>query len=178
MAVVAGLLVLAACSPGESTPTPPESTGPSLVPSASALPSTPALGAPTALDAYRNMWKAYVEASRIPDPAYPDLARYTQGDALKVFVNGLTSMQRDGLVGQGDVKVNPAVKAAKPNTIPPTVDVEDCADTSGSRLVKKDGSAYQDTPGGRKKAAATVARLDDGSWKVITFAIADKAGTC
>lgn len=178
LGLTVGLLALAACGPNEPSPVPPATSSLSTSPSVSASPSVPVSGAPTALDAYRGMWKAYVEASRIPDPAYPDLAKYAQGEALKVFVNGLTSMQRDGLVGQGDVKVNPAVTAAKPNATPPTVDIQDCVDTSGSHLVKKDGSEYHDTPGGRKKAVATVARLGDGSWKVITFAISDKAGTC
>jgi len=129
------------------------------------------------LDAYRGMWKAYVEAIRIPDPAYPDLARYTQGDALKVFVNGLTSVQRDGLVGKGDVTLHPSVTGVNPNASPPTVEIKDCVDTSQSHLVKKDGSPYQDTPGGRRSATATVAHLADGTWKVASFALL-AVGTC
>jgi hypothetical protein len=123
------------------------------------------------------MWRAYVEAIRIPDPAYPDLARFAQGDALRVFVNGLTSVQRDGLVGKGDVKLNPSVTGANPNASPPTVEIKDCVDTSQSHLVKKNGSPYQDTPGGRRTATATVARLADGTWKVASFALL-AVGTC
>jgi hypothetical protein len=129
------------------------------------------------MDAYRGMWTAYVDASRIPDPQYAGLARYTQGDALKVFVNGLTSMQRDGLVGQGDVTVHPKVTTIRPNASPPTVDIEDCVDTSKTRLVKKDGSPYKDTPGGRQSATATASQLDDGTWKVTSFAL-QSVGTC
>jgi len=160
---------------------PTASPSPSPVqPSASGTASTPpnASGAPTALDAYRGMWKAYVEAIRIPDPAYPDLPRYAQGDALRVFVNGLTSVQRDGLVGQGDVKINPSVTAVNPNASPgPTTEITDCVDTSQSHLVKKDGSPYQDTPGGRRSAKATATRLSDGTWKVTSFALL-AVGTC
>ncbi len=170
------LLTAAACSPKEPAPAPSASSSPSAAPPATS-PAPSFSGAATAVDAYRGMWKAYVDASRIPDPSYPELAKYAQGDALKVFVNGLTSMQRDGLVGKGDVKLNPAVVAAKPNATPPTVDIQDCADTSETQLVKKDGSPYQDTPGGKRKAVATAARMDDGSWKIISFALL-AVGTC
>jgi hypothetical protein len=176
MALMIGLLALAACSPDKPSPAGSAAAKPSS-PAASASPSAAVSGAPTALDAYRGMWKAYVEAIRIPDPSYPDLARYAQGDALNVFVNGLTSVQRDGLVGKGDVTINPSVIAAKPNATPPTVEIQDCVDTSQSHLVKKDGSPHQDTPGGKRKAVATAARLDDGSWKVISFALL-AVGTC
>ena len=117
------------------------------------------------------MWNAYVAATRVPDPSSPDLARYAQGDALNVFVSGLTSMQKNGLIGQGDVALNPAVKGADPNSTPPTVSIEDCVDTTKSHLVKKDGSAYQDTPGGRRSAKATVAKLTNGTWRVTSFAL-------
>ena len=175
-AVGVACLAGAACGPGKPA-------SPAATPSATAFPSSPSAtpapgaGAATALDAYRSMWKAYAEAIRIPDPAYPDLARYAQGDALAVFVNGLTSVQKNGLVGQGDVTINPSVKGANPNASPPTVAIEDCVDTSKSHLVKKDGSAYQDTPGGHTKATATVSRLADGSWRVSSFALFT-AGTC
>jgi hypothetical protein len=133
-------------------------------------------GGATALDAYRAMWKAYVDASRIPDPQFPDLTRYAQGDALSVFVNGLTSMQRDGLMSRGDVVLHPKVTTVRPNASPPTVDIEDCADTSKTQLVKKDGSAYQDTPGGRQSTKVTVTQVD-GAWRVTSFALWG-VGTC
>ena len=123
------------------------------------------------------MWRAYVEASRIPDPDYPDLARYAQGNALDVFVNGLTSMVEQGLVGVGDVVLNPQPTGARPDATPPQVDIEDCVDTSGSRLVKQDGSPYQDTPGGRRAARATAVQLSDDTWRVSEFGLFD-VGTC
>jgi len=123
------------------------------------------------------MWKAYVDASRIPDPQFPDLARYAQGDALTVFVNGLTSMRRDGLISRGDVVLHPKVTALRPNASPPTAEIEDCADTSKTQLIKKDGSAYQDTPGGRQSAKATVTQISEGVWKVTSFALLG-VGTC
>ncbi len=170
-------VVLAACGPNRPEPAPSSAPATSATSSAPSSSPTAGAGAATALDAYRGMWKAYVEAIRIPDPAYPDLARYTQGDALKVFVNGLTSVQRDGLVGKGDVTLHPSVTGVNPNASPPTVEIKDCVDTSQSHLVKKDGSPYQDTPGGRRSATATVAHLADGTWKVASFALL-AVGTC
>ncbi|MGI5213359.1 hypothetical protein [Plantactinospora sp. CA-290183] len=129
------------------------------------------------MDAYRGMWKAYIEAVRIPDPRYPDLARYSQGHALDLWVTGLTSAEEKGLVGQGDVTSNPAVTSVNPNATPPTVQIRDCVETSKSRLVKQDGSPYQDTPGGKRLTTATVAQISEGAWKVTQVAI-HGVGTC
>lgn len=170
--------LLAACDKDKPAPSPSMSATPTASPSASASPSmNPSTGAGTALDAYRGMWNAYVDASRIADPAYPDLTRYAQGDALKVFVSGLTSMQRDGLISRGDVVLNPSVTGVNPNASPPTVEIKDCVDTSKTQLVKKDGSSYQDTPGGRQSAKATATRISEGVWKVTSFALFG-VGTC
>jgi hypothetical protein len=172
----AALLTLAGCS-ASSPPSAPGTSAPSAVQTSDTVPSTPAdAGAASALDAYRGMWRAYVEAIRIPDPSYPDLARYTQGDALQVLVTGLTSVRDDGLVGVGDVTINPRVVAERPGT-PTTVDIEDCVDTSQSHLVKRDGSPYQDNPGGRQSARATTTEVSPGRWMVTSFALFG-VGTC
>jgi hypothetical protein len=171
-------LLAAGCDgsePSSSTSAPP--TSPPASPTAVATPSNAADGAPTAMDAYRDMWRAYVQAIHIPDPAYPSLARYSQGDALNVWVKGVTSVQQQGLVGQGDVSLSPAVKTANPNAAPPTVEIKDCVDTSTSHLVKKDGSPYRDTPGGRRSATAIAACVGAGVWKVTQIAIYG-VGTC
>jgi hypothetical protein len=117
------------------------------------------------------MWKAYVDASRIPDPQFPDLRRYAQDDALTVFINGLTTMHRDGLISRGDVVLHPTITAIRPDASPPTVDIDDCADTSQTQLIKKDGSPYRDNPGGRQSAKATVTQVNDRVWRVTSFAL-------
>ena len=171
-------LLAAGCSNDGTSATPsPSISSNSASTSAPVPPSATADGAPTAMDAYRSMWRAYVEAIRIPDPNYPALARYSQGDALDVWIKGLTSVKDQGLVGQGDVTLKPAVKSANPNTTPPTVEIRDCVDSSKSRLVKRDGSPYQDTPGGKRSTTATVARVSEGVWKVTQVAIYG-VGTC
>lgn len=176
LTAVAVAMLLASC--GTDSPTPVSSLTPTTSTPAPATtsPST-AAGAGTALDAYRGMWRAYVEAIRIPDPHYPDLTRYAQGDALEVFVRGLTSVRRDGLVGKGDVTVRPKVTESRLAASPPTVNIDDCVDTSQSHLVKADGSAYKDTPGGRQSAKAIVSQVDATQWKVSSFALY-AVGTC
>jgi len=173
--VGATAVALSGCGPDRPSPTP--STTPATSATSAAPSPSPTAGSATPLDAYRGMWKAYIDAIRIPDPNYPDLARYTQDDALAVFVRGLTSVQRDGLVGQGDVTLHPKVTTIRPDASPPTADIEDCVDTSKSHLVKKDGSPYQDTPGGNRAATARVTRLADGTWKVTLFALR-AVGSC
>ena len=142
-----------------------------------ALPPIPAgVGAATALDAYRQMWRAYMQALRVPDPQYRVLARYTQGDALRVFVTGLTTVRNDGLVGVGDVTINPRVVAQRLGT-PSTVNIEDCVDTSQSHLIHRDSSPFPDNPGGRQSARATATEVSPGAWKVTSFALFG-VGTC
>ncbi len=175
--VLAAMALAAACGPAKPQP---HQTSPSAAPATPAAVSpSPAAGAgaATALDAYRQMWKAYLAAIKIPDPSYPDLAKYAQGDALKVFTDGLTRVQDQGLVGAGEVTINPSVVASMPNATPPTADIADCADTTNTRLAKKDGSAYQDTPGGKRKVTAKAAQQADGSWKVSALAVHD-VGSC
>jgi hypothetical protein len=133
--------------------------------------------ASTGLHGYGGLWQAYLEAIRIPDPNHPDLARYAQGRALDVLVNGLRSVQEQGLVSTGDITFSPRVVAELLALTPPQVKIEDCADTSQSHLVKQDGTPYQDTPGGRRFATATVVQLDDGTWKISEFAM-HAVGTC
>lgn len=122
------------------------------------------------------MWKAFVAASDIPDPAYPDLARYADGDALNVLVKGLKDMQSKGLVNQGDVVLQPQVTAVSLSVKPAQVQIADCVDDSGTHLVKKDGSPYQDTPSGRRSAQIKVTQTTAG-WKVTSFALFE-VGTC
>lgn len=178
VAGVATVMLLVAC--GSNGPGPAPSTEPATGATATQTPTPPdgdGGGAATGLDAYRGMWQAYQEAIAIPDPEYPELARYAQDSALEVLVNGLRSVQEQGLVGTGDVELNPRVTALILASTPPRTEIEDCMDTSGSRLVKQDGSPYEDNPGGRRLATATAVQLADGTWKISGFAVRD-VGTC
>jgi hypothetical protein len=181
LGMVAALMVasLAGCGDGQRTESAvaPTSATTTSTPVGVGRPSVPAVGAPSAMQAYRNLWKAYVAASRIPDPAYPALTHYADGDALEVFVNGLRMMRRNGLVGRGDVALHPRVTAVRYDARPPTVHIEDCADTGASRLVRRHGSSYEDTPGGRQAVNAVASRIQLGAWRITSFALFE-VGSC
>jgi hypothetical protein len=181
LGVAAAALAVTACGPGEPATTASATIGPSSPSSTPATPSastssSPADPAESAVSAYRSMWKAFVAASDIADPAYPDLARYADGDALKILVNGVKDLQSKGLVNQGDVVLSPKVTATSLSVKPAQVQIEDCVDTAGTHLVKKDGSAYNDSPGGRRSAQIKVNETPAG-WKVTSFALFE-VGTC
>jgi hypothetical protein len=124
-----------------------------------------------ALDAYRGMWDAYVEAISIPDPGHPDLGRFAADDALRVLVDGLESVERDGLAGRGDVVLSPEVTELSPAGAPTEAEIVDCVDTSGSELYRLDGQPFDDTPGGFRRAEAMVREVDGQAWKVVGFAL-------
>jgi len=131
----------------------------------------------SALAAYRSMWRAFVEASDVADPDAPALAMYADGDALTLLHNGVQDLKSKGLINTGDVQLlNPQVTAVSTSVKPVEVQISDCVDTSRTRLVKRDGSAYTDTPGGRRAAQITVDELP-GGWKVVGLAL-HEVGSC
>ncbi|MFB9443043.1 hypothetical protein Dvina_51475 [Dactylosporangium vinaceum] len=132
----------------------------------------------TALDTYRGMWRAYQTALAVPDPASSELAKYATGDALKNLTSGLQSVKDQGLKGEGQIVTSPRVVGAAPANQPTSVDLEDCLDDSGSKLLRASpGPAFSDKPGGRRLTKATVQRQPDGTWKVTSFG-AREVGTC
>jgi len=122
------------------------------------------------------MQHAFQAAEQIPDPNAADLRTYAAGDALMLLTNGLTSLKRDGLRGTGETRFDPKVTELAPPASPTQARVEDCMDTAGSHVVKIDGSAYTDTPGGMRLAVATLEQVD-GAWKVTGLGI-HEVGSC
>jgi hypothetical protein len=167
------VLALAACTPGRGS-----TGGPSTAPSLTA-PSLDARAAAEqkALDAYRGMWRAYVDATRTADPTNEDLRRYATGDALNALVKGLQSIQSQGLRGKGDVVLRPTITSMTEDASPPQAEISDCVDTSGTSLYKPSGEPYQDTPGGKRAMEATVKDVGGRNWKVSGFALRG-VGTC
>jgi hypothetical protein len=174
------LLVLAAvaCTNQSSGEPDGSSAPPSLsAPSPSTSQDLTATGR-DALDAYRGMWRAYQDALAIPDPAYPDLARYATGKALDTLTKGLQSVKDQGLKGTGTITAYPKITAAAPAAAPTDIEITDCLDTRNSHLVRaSSGPAYNDSPGGHRRTVATMKRQPDGGWKVDSFGV-QAVGTC
>ncbi|WP_412538646.1 hypothetical protein R8Z50_22675 [Longispora sp. K20-0274] len=168
------LPALAACGANDPAPKP--------APTATAPSTTPATADPVAAarqqveDAYRGMWAAYTAASRIPDPQHADLARYTSGKALEVLTKGVQSAKDKGLRERGDVVLQPSVGGLQDASVLTKATVNDCIDTSQTSFYKIDGSAYQDSPGGKRAMLATVEKVE-GIWKVVSFGLRE-VGTC
>ena len=172
------LVVLSSCR-SDPTPQPPATASPGVTvgvsPSAPASPVDPATAA---LAAYRAMWKAFISAADVADPGLPSLAQYADQRALQTLRDGVQDMKDKGLINTGDVKLlSPKVTALATSVKPIRVEISDCVDTSATRLVKRDGSAYNDTPGGRRAMQATVVQQSDGGWKVTEFGLRE-VGSC
>jgi hypothetical protein len=178
---IATLAVLVIAAAGCQATTTPQ---PTPTPDAAAATGTPSPAASPphtsaeqqALAAYRGMWHAYVEATHVADPAHPDLPRYATGDALDILVDGLEVMASNGLASRGDVVLDPRVTDLVPPDDPTTAAIDDCVDTSGTELYRTSGEPYQDSPGGPRRAQATVENDGDG-WKVTRFALYE-VGSC
>lgn len=179
--LLAVLGALGACSGDSSSE--PGATGSPTSPAATAPSSpTPVLdpveaAEDAALEAYRGMWDAYVEAISIPDPELPALARFAADDALTVLVDGLEQVERDGLAGRGDVVLDPQVDELSPPDAPTSAEVTDCVDTSDTEVYRRDGEPYHDTPGGLRRAEAAVQEVGSSTWKVVGFALYE-VGSC
>jgi hypothetical protein len=123
------------------------------------------------------MWQAYDTALSIPDPKHPDLARYADGEALDLLTTGIQETKDEGLIGAGEAKLNPEVTSAAPVDAPTTVEISDCLDSTGTKLVRASpGPPYSDSPGGLRRTTATV-QWQPGGWKVTRFAV-QEVGTC
>ncbi|MFG3642497.1 hypothetical protein ACGF3C_19760 [Micromonospora sp. NPDC047762] len=144
----------------------------------STSPAEPVTPENLALGAYRGMWAAYDDAGLTSNPDHPELAKFATGDALKVLRSGLQSDRRDGLVGRGEVVVNPSIQSLTPAAAPTQAKVRDCADTSGAVRVRAtpNGTPFTDSPGGRRLVNATVSVVGE-NWKVTSFGV-QGVGSC
>jgi hypothetical protein len=179
MAGVAVAAALAGCGQGTLDPAP--AVGPTLRAPATTSLTTADPQASTeqeVLAAYRGMWAAYDRAGSPPaaDHGHPSLALYATGDALLVLVDGLRSLQDQGLVTEGEVALFPEVTHISLDTTTPRARVEDCADTTASFRVRADGTPFEDEPGGRRMVTAQLEE-SAGIWKVIRFTVRE-VGSC
>lgn len=126
--------------------------------------------------AYRQMWSAFVAASRTSDPDAPDLRRYTQGQALKLIVSSLYTNRDQGKVTKGNVSLNPRVTAMTPHDDPTQVSVLDCVDSRHWLEYKASGGLWDREPGAKHRTTAVVKR-SHGTWKVDSFVLTG-GGTC
>lgn len=175
---IGALVVLSVAGCGQSAPPPTPASptsGVSAGPTTSATPAT--IAGAAALEAYRGMWTAFVEAGRTSDWQSATLGRYATGIALTNLTRGLYADHLNKLITKGEPVLNPAVASVEPSGEPVKVVVSDCADSTNWLKYRSSDGSLADTPGGRRLINGVVERQADMSWKVSDFAV-QKVGTC
>lgn len=164
--------VIPPVSPAGSSPASSDSAmSPSGATSGSSRPSS---AADAALNSYRQMMAAMVQAAATSDPNFPLLAKYATGEALVSLRYSLNADRQSGLVTKGPMHMAPQVTSVSSDGR--TAKITDCLDDSQWLKYKSDGSRKDDVAGGRRRTAAEATQVD-GDWKVAVLRV-DGTGTC
>ncbi len=166
-AVVAAtaLAGVAACGSADEPAALTGPAGPTASPSADAAKTADAKQA--ALKSYAGYLAASRRAEQQGDPFIPDLRRYVADPLLTQVRLAVRKNQTHGAIRQGSVRSDPEVTTVNLDTNPATVEIQDCLDTSGYRLVFRRNSApVPDAAGGRYLVTATATRYPDGRWLI------------
>ncbi|MFC4016649.1 hypothetical protein ACFOW4_01620 [Micromonospora sp. GCM10011542] len=118
-----------------------------------------------ALDAYSGYLAASRTASRRSDPRAPELSRFLADPLLTRVRLSIREAKEHGAMRTGRRLSNPTVTSVSLDTVPATVEIQDCLDATGYRLVyAKDKRVVPGSGGGRHLATATATRYSDGRW--------------
>ncbi|MBQ0905758.1 hypothetical protein KBX63_27840 [Micromonospora sp. U21] len=120
-----------------------------------------------ALDAYSGYLAASRTASRRSDPHAPELSRFLADPLLTRVRVSIREAKEHGAMRTGTLKSDPTVTSVSLDSAPATVEIQDCLDASGYRLVyAKDKRVVPGSGGGRHLATATATRYPDGRWLI------------
>ncbi|MFG3423644.1 hypothetical protein [Micromonospora sp. NPDC047730] len=143
--------------------------------------AAPAGGAPTpthrdvdeqaarkaALAAYAGYLAASRTASGRSDPHHPDLSRFLADPLLTRVRLSIRETKEHGAMRTGTLVSDPTVTSVSLDSSPPTVEIQDCLDATGYRLVyARDKRVVPGTGGTRHLATATATRYPDGRWLI------------
>ncbi|MCZ7440401.1 hypothetical protein O7598_28680 [Micromonospora sp. WMMC241] len=122
-----------------------------------------------ALAAYSGYLAASRTASVRSDPDHPALNRFLADPLLTRVRVAIRDAKEHGAMRTGKLVSDPTVVSVDLTADPPTVEIQDCLDARGYRLVyAKDRKTVPGTRGGRYLATATAARYPDGRWLITT----------
>ena len=120
-----------------------------------------------ALKAYAGYLTASRAASRQSDPQHPELSRFLADPLLTRVRLSLRQARANGAVSAGTLRSDPEVISVDLDAEPPTVEIQDCVDATGYRLVYvADEKVVPGTRGTRHLATATATRYPDGRWLI------------
>nr|WP_230417202.1 hypothetical protein [Micromonospora tarapacensis] len=120
-----------------------------------------------ALAAYAGYLAASRTASRRSDPQEPELTRFLADPLLTRVRLSLRQAREHGAVSTGKLRSDPTVVAVDLDAEPPTVEIQDCLDATGYRLVYlANERVVPGTRGSRHLATAVVTRYPDGRWLI------------
>ncbi|TCB94497.1 hypothetical protein E0H26_21435 [Micromonospora zingiberis] len=166
LVAVAAVGTSTACgAPEASTTSPPERSGPAGTDRA----DDEKAAERAALKAYSGYLKASRTASRHSDPQHPELTRFLADPLLTRVRLGLRQAREHGAVSAGTLRSDPTVVSVNLDAEPPTVEIQDCLDATGYRLVYvANEKVVPGTRGSRHLATATATRYPDGRWLIST----------
>ncbi|MFC0507448.1 hypothetical protein [Micromonospora costi] len=120
-----------------------------------------------ALDAYSGYLAASRTASRRSDPHAPELSRFLADPLLTRVRVAIRETKEHGAMRIGTLTSDPTVTAVSLDSVPATVEIQDCLDATGYRLVYvKDRRVVPGSAGKRYLATATATRYPDGRWLI------------
>ncbi|MET8363578.1 hypothetical protein ABZU53_08405 [Micromonospora sp. NPDC005194] len=120
-----------------------------------------------ALAAYSGYLAASRTASRRNDPHAPELSRFLADPLLTRVQLSIRDAKEHGAMRTGTLASDPSVTAVSLDSDPATVEIQDCLDASGYRLVyTKDQRVVPGSGGGKHLATATATRYPDGRWLI------------
>ncbi|MCX4468922.1 hypothetical protein OOK41_01095 [Micromonospora sp. NBC_01655] len=124
-----------------------------------------------ALTAYSGYLAASRTANRRSDPFHPELTRFLADPLLTRVRIAIRDAKEHGAMRTGTLVSDPTVTAVSLDGVPATVEIQDCVDATGYRLVyTKTKKVVPGSGGGRHLATATATRYPDGRWLISSGA--------
>lgn len=120
----------------------------------------------SALAAYTGYLTASREASRVGNPFHPALPKYLADPLLTRVRLTIRNAKEHGAMRTGTLRSDPVVTTVSLDTVPATVEIQDCLDATDYRLVYvKTRKVVPGTGGSRYLATATATRYA-GRWLI------------
>lgn len=120
-----------------------------------------------ALAAYAGYLAASHAASARSDPHHPELAKYLADPLLTRVRLTIRKAKEHGAMRTGKLVSDPTVTMVSLDTVPATVEIQDCVDATNYQLIDaKTRKVVAGTGAGRHLATATATRYADGRWLI------------